>query len=134
MLKPDYISIGKRLKEVREKHKVSQTAFGAPIDYGYGYVKNCEHGKKQSIEYIFAVADFYKVSLEWLLIGVDPISSKIDSNKVEAVFDPDLKMIIDVMTGLLHNSDPNLRGWAIITFNEAFAKYIQIEEEKKEQA
>ncbi len=39
----EYNNIGKRLREVRGK--LSQTAFGKPLGYKYGYVKDCEHGK-----------------------------------------------------------------------------------------
>jgi transcriptional regulator with XRE-family HTH domain len=122
---PDYKAIGARLKKVRGS--LSQTAFGEPIGYKYGYVRDCEHGKKPSLEYLFKVADFYGVSLEWLLTGLSPM----DDKKVEAVFDPDLKMMIDVLKTLMESNDADLRGWAKIQFKTAFKEHCAALDEKK---
>lgn len=126
---PNYTEIGLRLRETRGS--LSQTAFGEPIGYKYGYVRDCEHGKKPSLEYLFKVANHYGVSLEWLLTGVSPIDAK--TQKVEAVFDPDLKMMIDVLKGMMESGDPDLRGWAKIQFKTAFKEQCAtaVAEEKK---
>lgn len=124
---PDYKAIGARLREVRGS--LSQTAFGEPIGYKYGYVRDCEHGKKPSLEYLFKVSSYYSVSLEWLLKGI----SSMDANKpkVEAVFDPDLKMMFDVLKELMESGDPDIRGWAKIQFKEAFKQHCATYAEKK---
>ncbi len=49
--------------------------FGKPLGYKYGYVKDCEHGKKPSLEYLFKVSNYYSVSLDWLIRGIESIRS-----------------------------------------------------------
>jgi transcriptional regulator with XRE-family HTH domain len=125
----DYTQIGKRLKEVRGK--LTQAAFGEQLGYGYGYVKNCEHGKKPSLEYLHKITKHYNLSMDWLLYGEDPISSSDAMQKVEAIFDPDLKRMIDVLKELMESDNQNLRGWAIIQFENAFKEHCAAVDEKK---
>ena len=56
------------------------------------------------------------------------------TQKVEAVFDPDLKMMIDVLKELMESGDPDLRGWAKIQFKRAFGELSAAAEEKKQHA
>ena len=126
-IEPDYKGIGIRLREVRGS--LSQTAFGDPLGYKYGYVRDCEHGKKPSLEYLFKVSATYGVSLEWLLKGIASIDDK--TQKVEAIFDPDLKDMIDVLKNLMESGDPDLRGWAKIQFKNAFKEQCAALDEKK---
>lgn len=118
----EYNNIGKRLREVRGK--LSQTAFGEPLGYKYGYVKDCEHGKKPSLEYLFKVSNYYSVSLDWLIKGIESIRS----NESEA--DLELEEMYDVLKILMQDSDPNLRGWAIVQFRKSFAEYFPVEDGK----
>lgn len=133
----DYKKIGQRLKELRGS--LSQSAFGKPLGYKYSYVKNVEHGTKPSLEYLIKVAEYYNASLDWLLRGVaqnnancEEISPK--QQKVEAVFDPDLKIMIDVLQNLMLDGDPDLRGWTKIQFKRAFGEQPAAAEEKKHHA
>ena len=127
----DYIQIGKRLKEVRGK--LTQAAFGEQFGYGYGYVKNCEHGKKPSLEYLHEVAKKYNLSMDWLLYGKDPICSieNQQTQKVEAIFDPDLKRMLDILKELMESDNPHMRSWAIIQFQTAFKEHCATHDEKK---
>ena len=125
---PNYKGIGLRLREVRGE--LSQTAFGEPLGYKYGYVRDCEHGKKPSLEYLFKVSNYYSVSLEWLLKGLVPIDDK--KQKVEAMFDPDLKRMVDILIELMENDNQNLRGWAIVQFETAFKQQCAANDEKKQ--
>ncbi|MBU2701310.1 transcriptional regulator with XRE-family HTH domain [Sporomusaceae bacterium BoRhaA] len=124
---PNYKEIGIRLREVRAK--LSQTAFGEPLGYKYGYVRDCEHGKKPSLEYLFKVSNFYNVSLEWLLKGIVLIDDK--AQKVEAISDPDLKNMIAILRDLMESDDPDLRGWTKVQFKTAFKEYYAAHDEKK---
>jgi hypothetical protein len=126
-LEPDYKAIGLRLREVRGN--LSQTAFGDPLGYKYGYVRDCEHGKKPSLEYLFLVSSHYGVSLEWLLKGMSPIDDK--TQKIEAVFDPDLKRMIDVLKELMESDNPHMRSWAIVQFENSFKQQCAAQDEKK---
>ncbi|MHC1760430.1 MAG: helix-turn-helix domain-containing protein [Negativicutes bacterium] len=132
----DYIAIGNRLKNLRGK--LSQTSFGEPIGYKYSYVKACEHGKKPSLEYLFKVSQHYNVSFDWLLTGsdiivpMDTIENSAPQQKVEAIFDPDLKEMYDILQMLMLAGDADLRGWTKIQFKNAFKDYLaMLEEEKK---
>lgn len=127
----NYIQIGKRLKEVRGK--LTQAAFGEQFEYGYGYVKNCEHGKKPSLEYLHKIAEHYDLSMDWIIYGKDPISSinSPQTPKVEAIFDPDLKLMMDVLKELMESGDADLRGWAKIQFKTAFQQHCAAHDEKK---
>lgn len=126
------LEIIERLKKVRMDSGLSQAGFAAAIGVSQGNVGIWETGRAlPGALALIAINQKFDCSIDWLLTGAQP---KNDNNKVEAVFDPDLKMIIDVMTNLLHNPDHNLRGWAIIHFKEAFEKYWVMEEEKKEHA
>ena len=68
-------------------------------------------------------------SVDWILTGVEP---EPQTQKVEAIFDPDLKDMIDVLKTLMESGDADLRGWAKIQFKNAFKDYLaMLEEEKK---
>ncbi len=118
----EYTNIGKRLREVRGK--LSQTAFGEPVGYKYSYVKDCEHGKKPSLEYLFKVSNYYSVSLDWLIKGI----VSIRANGIGV--DTELEEMYDVLKILMQNSDTNLRGWAIVQFRKAFVEYFPVEDGK----
>ena len=124
-----------RLKKSIEESKKTQKEIADSIGISSHAFTKYLNGRIPETVIVYKLAKYFNKPMEWLLAGKNNPNGLQNENKtVEAVFDPDLKMIIDVMTNLLHNPDPNLRGWAIITFNEAFAKYIHIEEEKKEHA
>ena len=115
----DYREVGKRLKEVRGT--LSQAAFGEPLGYKYGYVKDCEHGKKPSIEYLLKVSNCYEVSLDWLIKGIVPIGS--NNSKHEPIFDQDLKEMTDVLRRLLENDNSDMRGWTKVQFKKIFGEH-----------
>lgn len=128
----DYVQIGERLKKVRGK--ISLAAFGDQFGYSYSYVRSCENGKKPSLEYLHEIVDFFGVSLNWLIYGIEPYSlhDVAEQQKIEVVFDPDLKRMFDVLKVMLESDKPHLRSWAIIQFENAFKDYLApIEEEKK---
>ncbi|MEN6412320.1 MAG: helix-turn-helix transcriptional regulator [Veillonellales bacterium] len=130
----DYIQIGQRLKIIRGK--ISLTSFGDQFGYSYSYVRSCEHGKKPSLEYLHAIVDFFGISMNWLIYGLGPRSyyDCQEMQKVETIFDPDLKRMFGILKELMESGDQNLRGWAIIQFEEAFKKQCAAAEEKKQDA
>lgn len=122
-MKLDYVEIGKRLRYLRGT--LTQAAFGEPIGYGYGYVKNCEHGKKPSLEYLHQIVDFYGASIAWIIYGIEPIYSnqKIESPKITS--DPELQKMINVLKNLMEGDDADIRGWTKVQFKHAFAEYLK---------
>ena len=63
----NYLEIGKRLREIRGS--LSQNKFAEDLGYKNGYIRNCELGKKPSLEYLNKIKEKYSISIEWILYG-----------------------------------------------------------------
>lgn len=123
----DYIIIGKRLKYLRGE--LSQAAFGKNIGYSYGYVKNCEHGKKPSLEYLHQVVEYYGASINWILYGIEPIYSIINPKPDFAIpNDSDLAKMIEILIALM-NKNQEIRAWTKIQFKRTFTEYYLANQE-----
>ena len=69
-------SIGDRIKLLREKHGLSQAAFGRRIGVSAGNVGDWESEKKKSLpgaKAIYTIAKEFEVSADWLLAGEEYI-------------------------------------------------------------
>lgn len=78
------------------------------------------------------LSELYGVSIDWILKGEAANEKEHpETQKVEAVFDPDLKMMIDVLKELMESGDPDLRGWAKVQFKNAFKEHCAAQEEEK---
>lgn len=125
---PDYKEVGKRLRKLRDS--LSRNVFADSLGgYSYAYIRDCENGKKPSIEYLLKVSNVYSVSLDWLIKGSTPID--IEAQKNEAVSDPDLRDMIAILRNLMESDDPDLRGWTKVQFKTAFKEYCATQDEKK---
>lgn len=95
-------------------------------------------------EALIALSDYFKVTTDWLLLGRGPGPGEQSSpagsadqqdngnnKKIEAVFDPDLKLMIDTLKLLMESGDPDLRGWAKIQFKKAFGEQTATVEKKQ---
>lgn len=132
-LEIDYEEIGKRLRKARGT--LSQTAFGEPIGYRYGYVKDCEHGKKPSLEYLFKISNYYNISLDWLIKGVDSITAKINESN-ETVVNYDLKYMTKILDTLLNHCSPEIHNWTSVQFELTFGHCYEyfVQQSQKKQA
>lgn len=79
----DDLSIGARIKQVREGAKLTQLKFGLPLGVSRGAVGNWEQGKGIKRENLQAIAERYSVSFDWLVTGSSstlslPISRPVD--------------------------------------------------------
>ena len=72
-----------------------------------------------SAEAIAKISSILETSVDYILFGEN------NSQKVKASTDPDLEAAVDLLTDLYQNSGSNLRGWAIITFENAFEEYFE---------
>ena len=63
--------IGNRLKLIREALGISQKTFAQQIDISPSFISQIEHGNKDNpgVSVFLKIADFYKVSLDYLLKG-----------------------------------------------------------------
>lgn len=122
----DYIIIGKRLKYLRGE--LSQAVFGKNIGYSYGYVKNCEHGKKPSLEYLHKVVEYYGASINWILYGIEPIYSTELKTDFVPPYDSDLTKMIEILIALM-NKNQEIRAWTKIQFKRIFTEYYLTNQE-----
>ncbi|SCM81393.1 Helix-turn-helix domain protein [uncultured Sporomusa sp.] len=121
-MKPDYVVIGLRLKEARNQVKITQQELAAFAGVSVSYVKNTERGGKPSLEYLLSVAEKCNKTIDWLLNRVHS-DNKSQTQEVEAIFDPDLKQMVDVLKKLMESDNQHLRGWTIIQFQNAFKEH-----------
>lgn len=120
-------TLGKRLTYLRERSGLNQQKLSDATGISRSNLSKYEQDKvKPTSDAIVSLCDFYDISADWLLRGIEA-----QTQKVEAVFDPDLKMMIDVLKELLESGDPDLRGWAKIQFKEAFKQHCATYNEKK---
>lgn len=138
------IDVIERLKDLRSRFKMTQTDFGKALGMSQGNVSEMERGKfNPSIDTVISACKYFKVSADWLLMGVNHIPShnmiretpseltviKKQENytdikqKSGTTCDPELKQMYDVLENLMQSGDINLRGWAIIQFKRAFSEY-----------
>ena len=131
---PDYVSIGKRLQEARKAKNLTQQQLANYMELSVSYVKSVENGKKPSIAYLFSVAERCQVSFDWILIGVQN-DLNLENKKADAIFDTDLKRMVEIITELMTQPDERIRNWAMVQFDKAFRDEIaHYELEKKEHA
>ena len=98
----------KTLQEVSDSTGISRSNLGK-------YEKD---EVNSSADAIIGLCDFYDVSADWLLRGIEP-----QTQKIEATFDPDLKHMVDILKELMESDNQNLRGWTIIQFENTFKQY-----------
>lgn len=103
------------LQEVSDKTGISRSNLGK-------YEKD---EVNPSADAIIGLCNFYNVSSDWLLRGIEP-----QMQQDETISDPDLKRMIDILKELMESSDQNLRGWTIIQFENTFKQYCTAYDKK----
>ena len=89
------------------------------------------NGRIPETTILYALSKFFGKSMEWFLTGEESKNCTNVQQKVEAIYDPDLMRMIDVLTELMQSENQNLRGWAIIQFENAFKEHCAALDEKK---
>lgn len=105
-------SSNKTLQEVADACKVSRSNLGK-------YEKD---DVKPSADAIVELADFYEVTTDWLLKGIDG-KSKIQE-KTKIIFDHDTKDMLEAVKLMMSDPDPEKRIWAKVQFRKNFAEYL----------
>lgn len=124
------MEIIERLKELRARTGLSQAKFAQLIGVSPGNISAWESGG--SLPGALALKNITKklgCSADWILTGVEPALP--ETQKIEAVFDPDLKRMIDVLKELMESDNPHMRSWAIVQFENAFKQQCAAQDEKK---
>lgn len=62
-------TIGDRLKALREFKRISQRELGDAIGLAFSSISSIENGRSESPTALKAIADYFKISYEWLLNG-----------------------------------------------------------------
>ena len=70
--------IGLRIKNLRHNKKLTQAQFGKLINISRQNVSKIERGQKLSVEQIDALCKKTGVSIEYILYGINDISTNID--------------------------------------------------------
>lgn len=80
------ITIGERIKELRQKKKISQAALAKNINVSAGNVGDWERGKaKPGADALVSLMNYFSVSADWLLTGnvsKDEINNVMPDNKI----------------------------------------------------
>lgn len=110
-------ALGKRVAEIRGNLK--QKEFAATIGVSRSYVGNIEQGiTMPSLEVLINICRQYNVSLDWLVFG-----TVLQQHKCESISDPDQKEMINVLTKLMENDNPDIRGWTKVQFKKTFGEH-----------
>ncbi|MBP2630637.1 MAG: Helix-turn-helix domain [Firmicutes bacterium] len=112
-------SSNKTLQEVSNECKVSRSNLGK-------YEKDVV---KPSAEAIVVLSDFYEVSTDWLLKGIEAKSKIQEETKI--IFDQDTKDMLEAVKLMMSDSDPEARSWAKVQFRKSFAEYFPKKDERK---
>lgn len=125
--------IAARLKQARNNKSLSTAEVSKNTGLSSGNISSWENGKfLPSATALALLSDQYDVTVDWILKGITiKLDEQPQNQKVEAIFDPDLKEMIDVLETLMLSGDPDLRGWAKIQFKNAFKEHCATVQEKK---
>ena len=114
------IGIGQRIKELADSRGLSAYELASKLEVKpslvYAYFKE---SSKPSADSLINLSKVLDVSIDWLLKG-----EEIKTKKAEIITDPDLEFAIQLLTDLYTSQGPDMRGWAKITFNNAFEAEI----------
>lgn len=75
-----------RLKELREAYKLNQTELGEILGVTNQTVSNWENGNiASSIEMVEKIANYFKVSVDYLLFRTDSLTIKVNNLTLEQI-------------------------------------------------
>lgn len=125
---PEASTLGTRLLALRQSSKLTLQELSDKTGVSRSNLSKYEKDTvKPTVDAIVKLCDFFDVSSDWLLRGIIP-----QIQKVEVIFDPDLKLMTDVLKSLMESGDSDLRGWAKIQFKNAFKEhFVAVQDEKK---
>ena len=79
------MSAGERLKEARNKLRLSQAELGVPFEYAYSKVRDMESGKQKiTMEIAAGFEDKFSISSSWLLSGTGEMFLPLSSDSFPA--------------------------------------------------
>lgn len=111
-MKIDFTLLGKRIKEVRQRSKLTQLALADETDLSMQFISSIETGKKKvSLEALVNIAEVLGVTMDELLNGnqlSNPTEYLTDIDEVMATCSEDEKRFvylnIDAIVGILRDN------------------------------
>lgn len=118
----DFVTIGKRLKEIRGS--ITQNDLGKEFGVSRSYIANIESGRTQpSLEYLIFNTNKFKVSLDWIIFGQLYESPKSNISFYKENPEEELELIFAYLRELWFSGDLDRRGWIKIQIKEAFPRF-----------
>ncbi|EGO65662.1 helix-turn-helix transcriptional regulator [Acetonema longum] len=138
-------TIAERLKYLRIRYKLTQKQFAEVLELSQGNVSEMERGKfNPSLDTVLSACSYFKISADWILFGIGAGPGEQNSQEehakfiaensteypsqqtTEAVFDPDLKEMIDLIRRVMDTNDQEQRIWAKFQLKRAFADFCTV--------
>jgi len=80
------MSVGQRIREIRDRSRLSRSAFGDSVGVSGTTINNIEDDRSNpSFETISAIIDKYKVDAEWLITGKEKPIQIVEELKTDPV-------------------------------------------------
>ena len=122
------LNIGERLIQLRNSLDYSLNKMAKELNIPVSNLSGYEKNKNiPSALTVLNIANHFSVSTDWLITGKE---AQIKGN--EHTSNPNLELAIKTLERLYNSDDPHLQGWAIVTFEKAFADYIDKKNQQKE--
>lgn len=108
-------SFGQRVLQLRKNAGVSQTQFAKILNISHKHMSNLEHGiKGPSIDLLVIIAEYFHVSLDYLILGQetnDVIMSELQEEACEAlVHVTNIHSLISIQHSITDYSDHPLNS------------------------
>ncbi|SCM80846.1 XRE family transcriptional regulator [uncultured Sporomusa sp.] len=121
----DIQEIVHRLKEIRKNSGLSQANFAKKIGVSQGNVGTWETGGSlPGALALKSIAQIFDCSIDWILTGTEKTTP---TQKIETLFDPDLKEMLDIVKRVMDTDDQEQRIWAKVQLKRAFAEFSATE-------
>lgn len=83
----DYHDIGKRVRNLRIQHRITQEFLAEQLDLTPAYLSRIERGKaKAGLSTLVAIANYFQVSLDLLLAASLSTSTEIYHLEIDAIY------------------------------------------------
>ena len=113
-------TLGNRIRHLRIKSGLSIGSLEKIL--GINNIQKYEVGSvRPGSDAIIALANFFSVSCDWLLLG-EKGGNFINQGKYN--LDEELEKSIDLLQKIYQDRGPTVREWAIFTFKDTVKKYI----------
>lgn len=107
----DYKRVGKRLKELRQNHKLTQSQIAEAVGCSDGFISQVERGIcNPSLEFLVQLSNLYHLPVDHLLVGSSSVLPEIQidakiKKQLEKASPATLQAVSDMIEVLLHQQE-----------------------------